>query len=107
MKKSLLLVAAASLLFSLHIQAQQPAADANAVIQAVMTAMGTARLRSVQYTGTGSINPTGQAYTSGGAWPRYTVTKYSMSIDYSVPAMRQELIRIDDAKVPRGGGAGG
>jgi glyoxylase-like metal-dependent hydrolase (beta-lactamase superfamily II) len=61
----------------------------------------------VQYTGTGSINPTGQAYTTGGAWPRYTVTKYTMSVDYSLPAMRQELVRIDDAKVPRGGGAGG
>src|SRR6266550_3894640 len=108
MNNRVALVIAASLLFSLHIQAQQPpAADADAVIKAVTTAMGTARLRAVQYTGTGSTNPTGQAYTSGGAWPRYTVTKYTMSIDYSVPAMRQELVRIDDAKVPRGGGAGG
>ena len=107
MNKSLPLVIAASLLLSLHIYAQQPAADADAVIKAVTTAMGTARLRSVQYTGTGSINPTGQAYTTGGAWPRYTVTKYTMSVDYSLPAMRQELVRIDDAKVPRGGGAGG
>ncbi|PYR81024.1 MAG: hypothetical protein DMF87_06890 [Acidobacteria bacterium] len=107
MKKRFALAIAASLLFSLHIQAQQPAADADTVIKAVTMAMGTARLRSVQYTGTGSINPTGQAYTTGGAWPRYTVTKYTMSIDFSLPAMRQELIRIDDAKVPRGGGAGG
>ena len=30
-----------------------------------------------------------------------------MSIDYSLPAMRQELVRIDDVKPPRGGGAGG
>src|SRR5439155_9265212 len=37
----------------------------------------------------------------------YTVTKYAMSVDYSLPAMRQELVRIDDAKPPRGGGAGG
>jgi glyoxylase-like metal-dependent hydrolase (beta-lactamase superfamily II) len=107
MNKRVALVIAASLLFSLHIQAQQPAADADAVIKAVTNAMGTARLRAVQYTGTGSINPTGQAYTTGGPWPRYTVTKYTMSIDYSVPALRQELVRIDDAKVPRGGGAGG
>src|SRR6185295_4498390 len=107
MKRMLGVVIAASVLFSLHIRAQQPAADADTVIKAVTTAMGTARLRSVQYTGTGSINPTGQAYTKGGAWPRYTVTKYTISMDYSVPAMRQELVRIDDAKVPRGGGAGG
>ena len=108
MKRTLTLVIAATAVLALHAAAQQNAApDAGAVINAVTTAMGTGKLRAVQYTGTGSINPTGQAYTSGGAWPRYTVTKYSMSVDYSVPAMRQELVRIDDAKVPRGGGAGG
>jgi glyoxylase-like metal-dependent hydrolase (beta-lactamase superfamily II) len=87
--------------------AQTGAADPTAVLTAVNTAMGTARLRSLQYTGTGSMNPTGQAYAPGGAWPRFTVTKYTMSIDYSLPAMRQELVRIDDARPPRGGGAGG
>jgi glyoxylase-like metal-dependent hydrolase (beta-lactamase superfamily II) len=30
-----------------------------------------------------------------------------MSIDYSVPAMRQELVRIDNVRPPLGGGAGG
>jgi len=108
MKRTLTLVIAATAVLALHAAAQQNAApDAGAVINAVTTAMGTGKLRSVQYTGTGSINPTGQAYTTGGAWPKYTVTKYTMSVDYSVPAMRQELVRIDDAKVPRGGGAGG
>jgi glyoxylase-like metal-dependent hydrolase (beta-lactamase superfamily II) len=102
-----IVVVAAATLFSIHAAAQQSTPDADSVIKAVTAAMGTARLRSVQYTGTGSINMTGQAYTTGGAWPRYTVTKYTMSVDYSLPVMRQELIRIDDAKVPRGGGAGG
>jgi len=107
MKKSFALVIAASTLLSLHAAGQSSASDADAVIKAVTTAMGTARLRAVQYTGTGSVNPTGQAYTTGGPWPRYTVTKYTMSVDYSLPAMRQELVRIDDARPPRGGGAGG
>jgi glyoxylase-like metal-dependent hydrolase (beta-lactamase superfamily II) len=107
MRKMLFVIVAAATLVSIHAAAQQSAPDADGVIKAVTAAMGTARLRSVQYTGTGSINMTGQAYATGGAWPRYTVTKYTMSIDYSLPAMRQELIRIDDAKVPRGGGAGG
>jgi glyoxylase-like metal-dependent hydrolase (beta-lactamase superfamily II) len=92
---------------TLHAAAQNSAPDAGAVINAVTAAMGTGKLRSVQYTGTGSTNPTGQAYTTGGPWPRFTVTKYAMSIDYSLPAMRQELVRIDDARPPRGGGAGG
>src|SRR2546423_14224524 len=108
MKRMLAVVVVAVTFLSFHAAAQQnAAADAGAVISAVTTAMGTGKLRSVQYTGTGSVNPTGQAYTTGGPWPRYTVTKYTMSIDYSLPAMRQELVRIDDARPPRGGGAGG
>ena len=103
----ILAVIAAVTVLSLQAAAQNNGGDAGALISDATKAMGTASLRSLQYTGTGSTNPTGQAYTTGGAWPRYTVTKYTMSIDYSVPAMRQELVRIDDAKVPRGGGAGG
>src|SRR4029453_15186859 len=105
--KRILAVIAAVIVLSLQVAAQNNAPAAGALISDATKAMGTASLRSLQYTGTGSINPTGQAYTTGGAWPRYTVTKYTMSIDYSVPAMRQELVRIDDAKGPRGGGAGG
>jgi glyoxylase-like metal-dependent hydrolase (beta-lactamase superfamily II) len=102
------LAATAAVAFlSLHAAAQTSAPDAGALINAATAAMGTAKLRSLQYTATGSFNATGNAYTSGGPWPRFTVTKYTMSIDYSVPAMRQELVRIDDAKPPRGGGAGG
>jgi len=107
MRRMLVVIVAAATLVSAHTAAQQPTTDADRVVQAVTAAMGTARLRSLQYTGTGSTNPTGQAYTTGGPWPRYTVTKYTMSIDYSLPVMRQELIRIDDARPPRGGGAGG
>ena len=105
--KRVLGATAAVALLSLHAAAQTSAPDAGALINAATAAMGTARLRSLQYTATGSFNATGNAYTSGGPWPRFTVTKYTMSIDYSVPAMRQELVRIDDAKPPRGGGAGG
>src|SRR5258705_3447151 len=108
MKRMLGVVVTATTVLSFHVAAQQNAApDAGAVINTVTTAMGTAKLRSVQYTGTGSVNPTCQPYTTGGLWPRYTVTKYTMSIDYALPVMRQELVRIDDAKPPRGGGAGG
>jgi glyoxylase-like metal-dependent hydrolase (beta-lactamase superfamily II) len=105
--KRVLAAGAAVAVLSLHAVAQTSAPDAGALINAATAAMGTAKLRSLQYTATGSFGATGNAYTSGGPWPRFTVTKYTMSIDYSVPAMRQELVRIDDAKPPRGGGAGG
>jgi glyoxylase-like metal-dependent hydrolase (beta-lactamase superfamily II) len=107
MKNMLVLLAATLTLVSIDTIAQNAAPDAGALINAATSAMGTAKLRSLQYTATGSFGATGNAYTSGGPWPRFTVTKYTMSIDYSVPAMRQELVRVDDAKPPRGGGAGG
>jgi glyoxylase-like metal-dependent hydrolase (beta-lactamase superfamily II) len=108
MKKTVLVAAIIAMAFlSSRVVAQQAVRDVKAVIDAATAAMDTAGLQSIQYTGTGSIYPTGQAYLSGGPWPRYTVKKYTMSVNYTVPAMRQELIRVDDAKPPLGGGAGG
>ena len=101
MRVSLIVVVAA--LLSVNVAGQ----DAVAVIDAASKAMGTSTLQSIQYTGTGSVNPTGQAAITGGAWPRFTVTTYTALLNYSVPAMRQELVRIDDMRPPRGGGAGG
>lgn len=95
------LVAAA--LSALELSAQ----DARAVIDAAAKAMGTTSLQAIQYTGTGAIHPTGQAAVTGGPWPRFTVTKYVMSVNYTAPAMRQEVVRVDDMRPPRGGGAGG
>src|SRR5215510_493005 len=100
MKQMLMLVAATLTLVSIDTTAQNAAPDPGASINAATAAMGTAKLRSLQYTATGSFGATGNAYTSGGPWPRFTVTKYTMSTDYSLPAMRQELVRVDDAKPP-------
>jgi glyoxylase-like metal-dependent hydrolase (beta-lactamase superfamily II) len=95
------------LIVAVLLSAGVAAQDAASVIDAAAKAMGTPTLQSIQYTGTGSVNPTGQAEITGGPWPRFTVTKYAALLNYTVPAMRQELIRIDDMNPPRGGGAGG
>ena len=102
MKRILLVAAIAAAWASLGIRAQ----DTSAVIEAAAAAMGTTSLQSVQYSGTGTNNSVGQAQTPGGPWPRFTVTKYVASVNYSVLAMRQELIRVDNQNPPRGGGAG-
>ena len=107
MKKLFLVAIAATMLLSLHVVAQNAGADAKTVIDAAMAAMGTDKLQSIQYSGTGSFFATGQAYEPGGPWPRYTVKKYTMLLNYTAPAMRQELVRIDDEKPPHGGGVGG
>ena len=106
MQKTVIAIAAVVALLPLGVRAQNTGQDVGSVIGAAAAAMGTTSLESIQYSGTGSTNPTGQAYTSGGPWPRFTVTKYVMSVNYAVPVMRQELIRIDDQVPTRGGGAG-
>src|SRR5579864_9239926 len=83
------------------------AQDANSVIEASAKAMGTTALQSIRYTGTGTNNSVGQAFTPGGPSPRYQVKKYVALVNYSVPAMRQEIVRIDNERPPHGGGAGG
>lgn len=107
MKKQFVIAITAAMLLSLHAAAQNAGSEAKTAIDAAIAAMGTAGLQAIQYSGTGSFYATGQAYEPGGPWPRYKITKYTMSLNYAAPAMRQELVRIDDERPPRGGGVGG
>src|SRR5580700_5675107 len=88
-KTSFIFVAAvALLLFGLaRSAAQNTGSDAKAAIDAAAAAMGTTALQSIQYTGTGQFYATGQAYLPGGPWPRYTIKKYTMSVNYATPMM--------------------
>src|SRR5579862_4220277 len=105
---SIFVAAVALLLFGLaRSAAQNTGSDVKVAIDAAAAAMGTIALQSIQYTGTGQFYATGQAYHPGGPWPRYTIKKYTMSVNYATPMMRQELVRIDDETRPRGGGVGG
>ena len=108
MKKKLLLGVVAAIGVSLGIQAQrpEPAVDAASVVVAAMREMRTAILQAVQYSGTGSTFPLGQAPRPGAPWPRFKVTAYGAAVNYSAPAMREELVRVDVESPPRGGGAG-
>ena len=76
------------------------------VVQDAAETMGVAMLQSIQYSGTGSAFPIGQAASPGGPWPRFELSKYVASVDYAAPAMREETIRRDVENPPRGGGAG-
>jgi glyoxylase-like metal-dependent hydrolase (beta-lactamase superfamily II) len=108
MRKRLLLGVVATLVGSFEILAQRPNAsvDAAAVVEAATTAMRTAILQAVQYSGTGATFPLGQAPAPGAPWPRFKVTKYVAAVNYNAPAMREELVRVDVEDPPRGGGAG-
>ena len=67
------------------------------VVQDAADTMGVAMLQSIQYSGTGSAFPIGQAASPGGPWPRFELSKYVASVDYAAPAMREESIRRDVA----------
>ena len=95
------------MLLVVFLVAVQNAPDASTVINAAMKAMGASTLQSIRYTGSGTNNSLGQAFTPGGPWPRFRVKQYTALVNYTVPVMRQEIVRIDDEYPPRGGGAGG
>ena len=76
------------------------------VVRAASDAMGVAALQSVQYSGSGSAFAIGQAESPGGPWPRFELAKYVATVDYAGLAMREETVRRDVERPPRGGGAG-
>jgi glyoxylase-like metal-dependent hydrolase (beta-lactamase superfamily II) len=83
------------------------AQDARAVVDAAAAAMGTTNLQAVEYSATsGNTYSVGQAPGPGKPWPRFTVTRYNALINYTVPVMREQTVRVDDENPARGGGAG-
>ena len=76
------------------------------VVRSAADAIGATTLTSIQYTGTGSAFPLGQAASPGGPWPRFELAKYVARVDYAGLAMREETVRRDVEFPPRGGGAG-
>ena len=49
--------------------------SASAVVDAATKATGTSALQPIRYAGRGTNNGPGQAFTSGGPWPRVEVTQ--------------------------------
>ena len=76
----------------------------NTSLDAIATAMGSANLKTIQYSGSGSNFALGQSPNATAPWPRFNVTSYTASIDYDAPAMRQEMVRTQGENPPRGGG---
>lgn len=103
MKKILTILTGSAVLISPPLVAQ----DARGVVDAAASAMGTPTVQAVEYSASsGNAYSVGQAPGPGKPWPRFTVTKYTALINYNVPVMREQTVRIDDEKPPRGGGAG-
>src|SRR3989454_7282685 len=80
------------------------AQDARGVLQAAVKAMGTANVKTVQYSGTGWNAAVGQSFSPAEDWPRFEVTRYTRTIDYDGKFSREELTRRQGNNLPRGGG---
>ena len=84
------------------------AQDARGALDAASVAMGASNVHALEYTAVkGNQYALGQAPGPGKPWPRFTVTQYSMRINYDALVMREQTTRVDDERPPRGGGAGG
>ncbi len=80
------------------------AQDSKAVLDAASTAIGAANLKSIQVSGRGFDYLFGQAYDGDSPWPRFNVSSFKLTIDYTVPAIRDERTRSQAQSPPLGGG---
>jgi glyoxylase-like metal-dependent hydrolase (beta-lactamase superfamily II) len=65
--------------------------------------MGAEGLETLRYSGAGTGASFGQAYRPDNQWPRLNLSRYTREIDYSAPAMREDVTR--SRAEPLGGGA--
>ena len=79
------------------------AQDAASLLQAADKAMGASAVKSVAYSGAGTMRYPGQNYEPNGDWPRAPMTSYSAAIDYGSNSAKEEYA-VDVAKKERGGG---
>jgi glyoxylase-like metal-dependent hydrolase (beta-lactamase superfamily II) len=78
--------------------------DATATLDDVAKAMGITNLTSIEYSGSGSSYNFGQAVNVHLPWPHFVLKTYVADLDYTTPAMRQEMFRVQDDGTPPFGG---
>ena len=81
------------------------AAQQRNAVQTAADALGVAKIKTLQFTGSGANFSVGQNYAPNEPWPRVTVKNYTALINYDTGSMRVELLREMGAVMPRGGGA--
>lgn len=73
-------------------------------IDAAIDALGASAVNTLQFTASGATFTVGQNFTPADPWPRVTLKRYTVFVDYEHARMRQELVREMGATMPRGGG---
>ena len=75
-----------------------------ATLQDVATAMGSARVQSVQYTASGTSTIVGQQIDPSGPFPDTKVPRYARSEDYANGAIALDYALLQDGAMPSAGG---
>jgi glyoxylase-like metal-dependent hydrolase (beta-lactamase superfamily II) len=73
-------------------------------LDAAVDALGGKDIKTLQFIASGATFTVGQDFTAGTSWPRVSLKRYTVSIDYEHTGMRQELVREMGLTMPRGGG---
>ena len=68
-----------------------PSAQQADALKAAADTLGAAKIKTLQFTGSGANFSVGQNYTPSEPWPRVTVKSYTASINYDTGSMRLEL----------------
>jgi len=76
-----------------------------AALQTAANTLGVARIKTLQFTGSGRNFSVGQNYTSTEPWPAVPVKSYTAVINFDTGAMRVDMTREMGPVMPRGGGA--
>src|SRR3989441_1576396 len=100
MKKILVTALGVVSLWAVAVLAQ----DAKTALDAAAAALGATNLRTIAFSGRGYDFMFGQAYDGSIPWPRFNLPSYTMTIDYTIPAMRDDRKRQQSENPPRGGG---
>ena len=80
------------------------AQDAAQVLSAASAAMGTATVKSIQFSGTGWNSAMGQSFMPSEDWPKFELTSYTRVLEYETRGSREEWTRVQGKFPPRGGG---
>ncbi len=78
--------------------------DAKAFMQTVATAMGTTNIKTMEYTGAGTVRAFGQSFSINDDWPRFEMPAFKRVIDFDAKYSREDLTRRQGNNPPRGGG---
>ena len=80
------------------------AQDAATTVRAASAAMGTAAVRSIQFSGTGWNAAMGQSFMPTEDWPKFELTSYTRTLEYETRGSREEWTRVQGTYPPKGGG---